>query len=222
MNAILKPQTEQTELSQALARRAANQQADAEKARRQESALSDIRAAEQSAAALDALKAKRTQALADIQVDGHTATDLQALDMEIASAETKHKPIAELADVAAVVRERLTAQRAMLRTELLQIEAQLPAIAHAQLRGRLAASSVDFTTTLDYFLDMYVEAFALAKACDMLAPRVNSAIASGSNLAAQLEIPMPLHNAFLSTEKPRVLAVEIEARARQLLNELSA
>ncbi len=223
MNAILKPaSTEPTALERALAARTANLAKDAELTAKDQAALADIAAATQSAAALDALRHTRTVALADIQVDGATQADLPSLESQIADAEAKHRPLADAAAVAVVVRERLAAQRTALREELQAIDAELPALAHNQLRDALGVSATDFLTTRDYFFDQIVESFAYARACDLLMQRAPGSVPSASQRVSQLVIPMPQHEAFASGGEPRNLVKEIEARARELLSDLSA
>ena len=222
MNAVLKLETDQTPLARALSQRTENLGRDAALTAKDQQAIREIDAATRSAAALDALKARRTHALADVQVDGSTQADLPALEREIADAEAKHRPLADAAAVAVVVRERLAAQRIALRAELQAIEAELPALAHTQLRGALGASAPDVQTTMDFFLDELVNAFGHARACDLLAQRSPGSAPSASHRAIQLVIPLPEHPAFKTEQPPRNLTREIEDRAQVLLSELSA
>jgi chromosome segregation ATPase len=185
--------------------------------------LEVVRAAAADQEALAALEQQRVNALADEEILGSTAEDIDGLTRQIRGLKTKANAALERAQLATAKIERIRNQRTQLREKLMALNGRTRELQHAARNEHLASAMEDLLSAEATYVAALESAFGISTAIDDLARQPGIQLAfSGELNVSEVFLPRPFHAAFSDRQSAQRgdIAAAIAAVAERVAKEL--
>lgn len=179
-----------------------------------------LRQATETAAALQALRERRRNAMATAMLSDGPA-DTSGIDREIATVAASERVTADRADAAAQARAVLVARLSEHQTHIGRLRENEPRLLHDMLTERLATLAPEYLAAVDRLAALQTELGAIARLADFVGPHARrDQCASGRLL--EVAVALPAVPAFEGLAAVRNLRAPIAARVTELAAEFNA